>query len=243
MRSLRSSCCVVTVLAATAAGPWAVGRQAADATTPEPAGIPAPADAPADEMEPPRRQLVMRGPGSAAGSQAVPTPQQIAAARLELRRRFQEPLSHADSAAGARAAADVLLAAAVTESDRPLCWLMLDEARRLGEAAGQAGIVSRALRAASAAFDIDDITIELQTLRQIPLRGLDASRAAGVATAAERVAIRAAVDGRSNASADAELLASRAWQRAGDLGAARRAVERHDAARAGRHPSVEPERQ
>ena len=178
---------------------------------------------------------MMRQLGPGGGASAVPTSQDIALARPELRRRFREPLSHAASSAGATQAAEVLLAAAATETDRTLRWLMIDEARRLGESAGQAGIVTRAITAASAAYDFDTTEAELRALKQIPLRGLDASRAAGVALAAERVAARAAADSRPDQSVAAEMLAYRAWQRAGNIAAARRAAERHDAALTGRN--------
>lgn len=186
-------------------------------------------DAAAQATDQPERPA-MRQLGAAAAATALPTAQDIAVARPEFRRRFREPLSHAASAAGARQAAETLLAAAGTEQDRAICWLLLDESRRLGEASGQASLVARAIAAASVAYDFDAIDAELRSLKQIPLRGLDAPRAAGLAMAAERIAVRAAADARPEKTVAAEMLAYRAWQRAGDLAAAARAAVRHDAA-------------
>lgn len=173
---------------------------------------------------------VMRQLGVAGAATALPTAQDIVGARPVFRRRFRQPLAHTASAAGARQAAETLLAAADTETDRTIRWLLFDESRRLGEASGQAGIIARAIAAASAAFDFDAIEAELKSLRQIPLQGLDASRAAGVAMAAERIAVRATTDDRPDKTVAAEMLAYRAWQRAGDMAAAARAAIRHDTA-------------
>ena len=75
-----------------------------------------------------------------------PSSRDVINGRVELRRRFREELSHADTGAGATLAAEALLTAAVEETEHSLKWVMLEEARRLGEAAGQAAIVSRAIR-------------------------------------------------------------------------------------------------
>lgn len=158
-----------------------------------------------------------------------PASTDLVRARSELHRRFHEPLSHADTAAGARVAAENLLTSASTEDDRAIKWLMLEEARRLGEASGQATLVSRAIMLASTQFDIDAIDLELRCLKQIPLRGLDTRRAASLATAAEDVATRAEADQRVDKAVAATLLAYRAWQRAGNKEAARLAAARHDA--------------
>jgi enoyl-CoA hydratase/carnithine racemase len=106
---------------------------------------------------------------------------------------------------------------------------MLDQARQLGEAAGQAGLVNRAITLASATYDFDAIDMELRCLKQIPLRGLDATRAASLASAAEAIATRAEADRRPDKAVAATLLAYRAWQRAGNKDAARQAASRHDA--------------
>jgi hypothetical protein len=166
-----------------------------------------------------------------------PSSRNLIESRAELRRRFREPLSHADTAAGARLAAETLLTSAITEDNLSLKWVMLDEARRLGEAAGQAGIVSRAISLASGVFEFDAIDLELRCLKQIPLRGLDAQRAASVASAAEAVATRAEADQRLDKAADASLLAYRAWQRAGNKAAARQAAARQAATR---HDAMNP---
>ena len=192
----------------------------------------------AADVATPAERPTMRQLDAARAASAVPTPQEITTSRPELRRRFRGPLSRAGSFAGAGHAAELLLSAAASEPDRTLRWLMIDEARRLGEAAGQAVIVARAIAAASAAYDFDAVEAELRSLKQIPLRGLDATRAAGVAVAAERVAVRAAADDRPDKTIAAEMLASRAWQRAGDVAAARRAAERHDAAVAAESPAA-----
>ena len=163
------------------------------------------------------------------GLDKPPSSRELADSRAELRRRFREPLSHANTAAGARMAAETLLTAAAAETDRALKWLMLDEARHLGEATGQAALVNRAITLASATYDFDAIEMELRCLKQIPLRGLDAARAATLASVAEAIAVRAEADRRPDKAVAATLLAYRAWQRAGNQQAARRAAARHDA--------------
>ena len=158
-----------------------------------------------------------------------PSARDIAESRPAFRRRFRDSLAHTDTAVGARTASETLLAAAATEDDRTFKWMMLDEARRLGEAAGQAGLVTRAIMLASAFYDFDAINMELRSLKLIPLRGLDAKRATNLALAAEQIATRAEADQRLDKAATAELLAYRAWQRAGNTPAARQAAARHDA--------------
>ncbi len=158
-----------------------------------------------------------------------PSSRDLVWGRSELRRRFREQLSHADTGAGARVAAEALLTAAATENDRSLKWVMLEESRRLGETAGQADLVSRAILLAAAAYEFDAIGLELRSLKQIPLRGLDARRAATLASAADKIAIRAEADSRPDMAAAAALLAVRAWQRAGNKTAAAQAAARHDA--------------
>lgn len=191
------------------------------------AGDDAAVEQPAAEDAHDRPTMQQLRPGSSRDK--PPSSRNLIESRAELRRRFREPLSHADTAAGARLAAETLLTAAITEDDLSLKWVMLDEARRLGEAAGQAGIVSRAISLASGVFEFDAIDLELRCLKQIPLRGLDARRAASLASAAEDIATRAEADQRLDKAADASLLAYRAWQRAGNKAAARQAATRHDA--------------
>ena len=176
------------------------------------------------EIRPRMEQL-----STTAGLDKPPSSRDLALSRAEMQRRFRESLSHANTAAGARLAAETLLTAAITENDRSLKWLMLDEARRLGEASGQASLVNRAITMAAAAYDVDAIDMELRCLKQIPLRGLDAQRASSLASAAENIATRAEADQRLDKAVSATLLAYRAWQRAGNKEAAHRAAVRHDA--------------
>lgn len=171
----------------------------------------------------------MRQMAPSAGNGRPPSSTDLARARSELKRRFHEPLSHAETATGASVAAETLLTASTAEDDRALRWVMLEEARRLGEAAGQAPLISRAIAVAASQFDIDSIELELRCLKQIPLRGLDSGRAASLATAAENIATRAEADRRPDKAVAAMLLAYRAWQRAGNKEAARTAAARHDA--------------
>ena len=160
---------------------------------------------------------------AASGTLAKPPSQrELVDARSALKARFKEPLSHTDTAAGARSAAVALLDAAHGETEPPLKWLLLDEARRLGAAAGSAEIVSRAITLTSAVFDMDELAAELESLAEIPLRALDPGRAARLAEAAERIAARADTDGRTDLANDARHLAYKAWQRAGNPAAARR---------------------
>ena len=176
------------------------------------------------EIRPRMEQL-----STTAGLDKPPSSRDLALSRAEMQRRFRESLSHANTAAGARLATETLLTAAITENDRSLKWMMLDEARRLGEASGQASLVNRAITMAAAAYDVDAIDMELRCLKQIPLRGLDAQRASSLASAAENIATRAEADQRLDKAVSATLLASRAWQRAGNKEAAPRAAVRHDA--------------
>ena len=176
------------------------------------------------ELRPRMEQL-----GTTGGLDKPPSSRDLASSRAELQRRFRDSLSHTNTAVGARLAAETLLTAAVTENDRSLKWLMLDEARRLGEAAGQASLVNRAITMAAAVYDFDAIDLELRCLKQIPLRGLDARRASSLASAAENIATRAEADQRLDKAVSATLLAYRSWQRAGNKEAAHQAAARHDA--------------
>ena len=178
----------------------------------------------ADESEPAAARPMMRQLPPAAVGQSPP--RDLMAARSELRRRFREPLSHTETAAGANAAAAALVAAATTEEDRPLKWLMLSEARRLAAAAGNAAEVDRAFVLAAACYDFDALAEEYRTLVGIPLRGLDPTRAASLATVAEKLSTRAEADGRLDLATSAQTLAVRGWERAGDGGSARRAATR-----------------
>lgn len=172
---------------------------------------------------------VMRELPPAAVVDGPPSRRDLVDARAELQRRFREPLARATTAGGASRAADALIAAALVEEDRTLKWALLAEARRLAAAAGNAPAVDRALNLASAAYEFDVIGEELAALGEIPLRGLDPPRAAALAQVAEQLATRAEGDRRFEESLRAQLLAIRAWQRAGNKPAAANAAARHDA--------------
>lgn len=169
------------------------------------------------EDRPSMRQLPPSGP-----LPGPPSVRDLVDARAAVKARFKEPLSHTATAAGARSAADALIAGAREESDLARKWMMLDEARRLGASAGSAELVTRAVALTSACFDVDEQAIELESLGTIPLRALDPTRATRLAEAAEKIATRAETDGRDDVAADARMLAFRAWQRAGNTAAARR---------------------
>jgi len=171
----------------------------------------------------PRAAAMLEG-----GSRQPPPPRDLVVARRTLRQRFGKTLFRADSHAGARQAADRLFEAAVTETDRPLKWLLLDEARRLGMQAGDAATIDEAVTLAAASYDFDAIELEIESLARVPLRALDRSRAGELAEVAERLATRAEADGRLGLAVDAQMLAVRGWQRAGNREATRRAAIRHD---------------
>lgn len=184
----------------------------------------------------PSERPVMRQLRHEVTANHPPSSRDLARERVDFRRRFAEPLSHTETAAGARQAAETLLQAAATETDRTARWMLLDEARRLGESAGEAELVSRAIGLAAAAYDYDAIAEELLSLARIPLRGVDGRRAAGLARAAERLSFRAEADGRPDKAAEAARLAYRASQRSGNVDEARRAAERCAQLEAGRRP-------
>lgn len=164
----------------------------------------------------------MRQMSRPGGLLSPPTQRDLVDARATLKERFREPLSHADTSTGAMQAAAILLEAATSEVDPALKWLMLDEARELGISTGQAVIVNRAVTAASAFYEFDTLAIELRSLGDIPLRALDPTRATRLAEAAETMASRADADSRPDVAAAARRLAVNAWQRSGNLDAARR---------------------
>jgi len=176
--------------------------------------------------EPVVRRPSMRQLGPSGNPVRPPSRREIADGRAVVRRRFYEEFSHTETAVGARVAAETLLAAATTEADRTVRWVLLDEARRLGEASGQAGIISRSFTTAAGFYDFDDVAGELRSLEQIPVRALDGGRAAALAKAAEHLAARAANEDRFPQAVAAETIASRAWQRAGNATAAREAATR-----------------
>jgi hypothetical protein len=178
----------------------------------------------ADDAAPASRPVMRQLPAS--GLPAPPSDRQLVDARKELKARFRGLLSRADSAAGAALACDVLYSSAITETDAALKWLMLTESRRLAIDTGRAECISRAIAIASANYTFDPLTMELDSLAEIPLRALDAERTIRLAEAAEQLATRAEADGADETAQSAWLLAYRSWQRCGNLEAARRAESR-----------------
>jgi hypothetical protein len=108
-------------------------------------------------------------------------------------------------------------------------WVIIEEARELAISAGSPRVVGQSVRVATAEFDFDALSVEYRALAEIPLRALDPGRASELATAAGAVATRAEVDRRFDVAVSAQGLAIRAWQRAGDIQAARLASQRRDA--------------
>ena len=170
---------------------------------------------------------VMTSLPQAALLEQPPSRRALVDARAELKRRYWEPLFRAKTAAGADRAAEMFVEAAATEPDRALKWLLLEEARRLGAASGNAAVIHQSITLASASWEFDALSIEHRALEEIPLRGLSGQRAVKLAEAAEAVATRAEIDGRLDLALDAQDLAIRAWQRAGAREACRRAMVRH----------------
>jgi hypothetical protein len=156
-----------------------------------------------------------------------PSQRALVDARVELDRRYHELLFRAKSGAAADRVAELFIEAAGTEEDRAIKWLLLAEARRLGGASGNAAAISRSITLATASYDFDALSTEYRSLAEIPLRGISAQRAVGVADAAEAVATRAEADGRIELALVAQDLAIKAWQRAGVTEAARRAMVRY----------------
>lgn len=168
------------------------------------------------------------GAAEAAEDDRVPSGSPLADARAEFRRRHGRVTTRVPTAFAAVAAAESLLQETAGEPEPAMRWVLLDEARKLGVAAGNAAIVGRAIRLASAEFDFDELLLEIRSLREIPLRALPRDRAAELAAAAEALATRAESDGRDRLAIDALALAVRGWQAAGDDATARLAAARHD---------------
>jgi hypothetical protein len=178
----------------------------------------------ADEAAPIARPSMRQLPEG--GLPAPPSDRALVDARKELKARFRGLLARSDSAAGATLACDVLYSSAITEPDATLKWLMLAESRRFAIDTGRAECISRAIALASASYDFDALTLELESLGEIPLRALDAQKTVQLATAAEKLATRAEADGAHETAQSAWLLAFRSWQRCGNIDAARRAQPR-----------------
>jgi hypothetical protein len=175
----------------------------------------------------PTGRPVMTSLPLAAVRERPPSARALVDARQELKRRYREPLFRADTSVGASRAAELFVEAGAAEPDRPLKWLLLAEARRLGAATGDAVVIHRAVSLAAATYDFDALDLEHRSLAEIPLRGIPPRQAVGVAEAAEAVAGRAEIDGRIELALAAQDLAIRAWQRAGAKEACRRAMVRH----------------
>lgn len=170
----------------------------------------------------------MRQLPAAASLEVPPSARALVDARAEFDRRYPGLLARGRTTAGALLVADALIEAAVTEEDRGVKWFMLAEARRMAVASGNAAALDRAVVLASATYEFDAVDAEYRALKEIPLRVLSPQRAADLAEVAERVAARAAGDGRRDLAISAQNLAIRGWQRAGLREPAKRAAIRHD---------------
>lgn len=201
------------------------------ATSPAPAAPASPEPFPASDASSaadaaPSRPVMTSLPPAELERQP-PSQRALVDARVELRRRYRELLFRAKTSAGAERAADAFLEAASTEPDRALKWLLFVEARRLGEASGNAALIDRSISLASATYDFDSLDLELKSLEEVPLRALSQPRAMKLAEVAEALATRALTDRRFELALEAQDLAIKAWQRAGAIEACRRAMVRH----------------
>jgi len=183
-------------------------------------------DAAVADAEPARP--MMREFPAAVTDASPPTARELIDARAEFERRFPGILARGRTTVGATVIPDALIEAAVSEEDRGVKWLMLAEARRMAVAAGDAETLDQAIILASATYDFDAQAEEIRGLKEIPIRLLAPQRAAAFAQVAEKVAERAATDGRRDLAITAYTLAIRGWQRAGAIDAARKAAVRHD---------------
>lgn len=161
-----------------------------------------------------------------ASAGAPPAARELIDARETFHDRYGDRRGRTPSSAAAIALATLLTDAATAETDPPVRWLMLAEARRLAAAAGDAVTLDRAFVLAAASWEFDAHAEEYRLLEGIPVRLLDTRRAAALARVAEVLATRAETDGRRELSADALALAVRGWQRAGDRAAAGQAADR-----------------
>jgi len=189
--------------------------------------FPAPPDGPEGITAPGRPS--MRDMAPAPGGGSVPSGSALSRARAGFRRRYGSMATAARSKPEAIRTAETLLGDAAGESSAALRWVMLDEARRLAVAAGDADAVSRVVRVAAADFGLDGLRLEYRSLREIPLRALRPDDAGELARRAESLATSAETDARPTVALDALSLAMRAWQAAGRTEEARAAAVRHDA--------------
>ena len=170
----------------------------------------------------------MRSFDRRAALDAPPSAMALSKARVEYRRRHGDPRPGAGSLATVMTEADDLMAEAMAERSTAMRWVLLDEARKRGVAAGSAVVIGRAVRLLGAEFEIDELSLEYRSLREIPLRGVRGHRAAEIARSADALATTAEIDGRIGVAVDSLALSVRAWQAAGSPGDARSAAERHD---------------
>lgn len=183
-----------------------------------------------DEQAAPRRQrprMQSLPPANRGGS--VPSQRSLVDARSTFRKRYGDPTSRVRTSTAALMLAEALLKEAAGENDAAVKWVIIEEARELAISAGSPRVVGQSVRVATAEFDFDALSVEYRALAEIPLRALDPGRASELATAAGAVATRAEVDRRFDVAVSAQGLAIRAWQRAGDIQAARLASQRRDA--------------
>lgn len=180
-------------------------------------------DAPGEDGRPRMRSLERR-----SASYPIPSAADLSKARAEYRRRQGGARERAGTSGAAVRKAENLMNEAASERSAAMRWVLLDEARKTGIAAGSATVVGRASRLLGAEFDIDDLALEYRSLREIPLRAVRGQRAAAIASSAESIATRAELRDSPLLAIDSLALAVRAWQVAGAAGAARASAERHD---------------
>jgi len=162
-------------------------------------------------------------------SGALPSQRALVDARSEFRQRYGDPGARVRTSSATLLLAEALMAEAAGESDAAVKWVILEEARKLAISAGSPLLIGRVVRVASAEFDFDALAVEYRSLFEIPLRALDPVRASELAIAAAGVATQAETDNRLAVAIPAQSLTVRAWQRAGNIQAARDASQRLEA--------------
>ena len=173
------------------------------------------------EPRPGRPQMQTLAPSQRSG--ALPSQRALVDARSEFRQRYGNPAARVRTSSATLLLAEALMAEAAGETDPAVKWVILEEARKLAISAGSPLVVGRSVRVASAEFDFDALAVEYRSLLEIPLRAIDPGRASDLANAAAGVATRAEVDQRYDVAILAQGLTIRAWQRAGNIHAARAA--------------------
>jgi hypothetical protein len=157
---------------------------------------------------------------------AVPSQRALVDARSEFRERYGNPAARVRTTSATLLLAEALIAEAAGETDPAVKWVILEEARKLAISAGSPLAIARSVRLASAEFEFDSLAVEYRSLLEIPLRALDPGRASDLANAAAGVATRAETDSRYDVAILAQGLTIRAWQRVGNIAAARAASQR-----------------